>query len=137
MCDARKACRRPDCGQHPRRLLPSGLHRRRRPRLGADARLHLDNASPAACGATDDTGVTTMYLTVPEDQAVPGIALGRRSPTTGQARGHHLGSTEKASSCTFARGEGVRWQSAPRSGRSCRAPFVNTSVRFLNGLVSL
>jgi hypothetical protein len=102
--------------------------------------ISINGATPAACGTLlMDTGVTTMYLTVPEDQAAPNIRTwDGRSPTlrAGTQVTISVPTEEKAAAFyTFKLG-GEGNPLAPAHlvlvGRA-RAPFVNTSVRFLNG----
>jgi len=102
--------------------------------------ISINGATPAACGSLlMDTGVTTMYLTVPEDQAPPGIRTrDGRSPTlrAGTQVAISIPAEENATArYTFKLGDDgnplapARLVLVDRAG----APFVNTSVRFLNG----
>jgi len=102
--------------------------------------ISVNGASPAACGSLlMDTGVTSMYLTVPETQApadirtindvgptlVPGTKLTISIPAQDSPQALY----------SFAVGDDLN-PLAPRKlnlvDRS-RPPFVNTSVSFLNG----
>jgi hypothetical protein len=102
--------------------------------------ISVNGASPAACGSLlMDTGVTAMYLTVPETQApadirtindvgptlVPGTKLTISIPAQDSPQALY----------SFAVGDDLN-PLAPRKlnlvDRS-RPPFVNTSVSFLNG----
>jgi hypothetical protein len=102
--------------------------------------ISINGATPAACGTLlMDTGVTTMYLTVPEDQAAPDIRTwDGRSPTlrAGTQVTISVPTEEKAAAFyTFKLG-GEGNPLAPAHlvlVGGARAPFVNTSVRFLNG----
>lgn len=107
---------------------------------GAPACISVNGAKPAACGSLlMDTGVTAMYLTVPESQApaelrtfnnvgptlVAGTKLTISIPAEDSPRAVY----------TFTVGDDLN-PLAPRKlnlvGGS-RPPFVNTSLRFLNG----
>lgn len=102
--------------------------------------ISINGAMPAACGSLlMDTGVTTMYLTVPDDQSPPDIRTrDGRSPTlrTGTQVAISVPAEENATArYSFKLGDEGN-PLAPAHlvlvGRA-RAPFVNTSVRFLNG----
>jgi hypothetical protein len=102
--------------------------------------ISINGATPAACGSLlMDTGVTTMYLSVPDDQAAADIRTrDGGSPTlrAGTQVTIAVPAAEKATAgYTFKLGDDGN-PLAPAHlvlvGRA-RAPFVNTSVRFLNG----
>jgi hypothetical protein len=102
--------------------------------------ISINGAKPAACGSLlMDTGVTAMYLTVPESQApadirsvngvgptlVPGTKLTISIPAQDSPQALY----------NFAVGDGLN-PLAPRKlnlVERSRPPFVNTSVSFLNG----
>jgi hypothetical protein len=102
--------------------------------------ISVNDATPAACGSLlMDTGVTAMYLTVPESQApadirtvngvgptlVAGTKLTISIPAQGAAQALYA----------FTVGDDLN-PLAPRKlnlVERSRTPFVNTSVRFLNG----
>jgi hypothetical protein len=100
----------------------------------------VNGATPAACGSLlMDTGVTTMYLTVPDDQAPPDSRTrDGRSPTlrAGTQVAILIPAEENATArYTFKLGDDGN-PLAPAHlvlVDRARAPFVNTSVRFLNG----
>ena len=107
---------------------------------GISACISVNGAAPAACGSMlMDTGVTTMYLTLPEDQAAiavrpdgvraftlaPGTSLTISAPSAEAPQMHY----------TFTVNDALN-PLAPRRLvliRGGRAPFVNTSLRLLNG----
>ncbi len=101
--------------------------------------ISVDGTRPAACGALlMDTGVNTMFLTVPDDQAPLRIRVGKR-PTT-LRRGTTLQffiPNETAPQANYSLKVGD--QPNPMAPRRLyfipreRPPFVNTSVFFLNG----
>lgn len=99
----------------------------------------VNGAAPAACGSLlMDTGVTAMYLAVPERQAPADIRTAGREPTleAGTKLTISIPTQDAAQALhAFAVGDD-RNPLAPRTlnliERS-RPPFVNTSVRFLNG----
>jgi hypothetical protein len=102
--------------------------------------ISVNGAKPAACGSLlMDTGVTAMYLTVPDNQApadirtvdgvgptlVPGTKLTISIPAEQAPQALY----------SFAVGDGLN-PLAPRKlnlVERSRPPFVNTSVSFLNG----
>ena len=102
--------------------------------------ISINDAKPAACGSLlMDTGVTSMYLTVPASEAEPGIRTIRGGAAT-LAAGMKLkisipGEESPQAFYIFTVGD----QSNPLAPARldlvdrARAPFVNTSVRFLNG----
>jgi len=100
----------------------------------------INDATPAACGSLlMDTGVTTMYMTVPDDQAPPDSRTrDGRSPTlrAGTQVAILIPAEENATArYTFKLGDDGN-SLAPAHlvlVDRARAPFVNTSVRFLNG----
>jgi hypothetical protein len=102
--------------------------------------ISVNGAKPAACGSLlMDTGVTVMYLTVPESQApadirtvrglgptlVAGTKLTISIPAEGSPQALY----------TFAVGDDLNPLAPGRLNlvERSRPPFVNTSVRFLNG----
>jgi hypothetical protein len=102
--------------------------------------ISVNGAKPAACGSLlMDTGVTTMYLTVPESQASADVVT-----TTGRATTLVKGTNLTISIptdvfpqalYTFTLGDDAN-PLAPtylNLVSRTRAPFVNTSVHFLNG----
>jgi hypothetical protein len=95
--------------------------------------ISINGRKPAACGSMlVDTGVTTMYLTVPAAQAAPG----QRGLPPGTEVTVSLGAATSATPLyTFRTGDAVSGM-APK-GVTLRVaaakPFVNTSVNFLNG----
>jgi hypothetical protein len=107
---------------------------------GTPACISVNGANPAACGSLlMDTGVTTMYLTVPETQA-PANLLTESGRAMTLAMGTNLvisiptGDSPQAL-YTFTLGDDAN-PLAPASlilVSRTRAPFVNTSVHFLNG----
>jgi hypothetical protein len=94
------------------------------------------NENEPACGVMlMDTGVTTMYLTVPEDR-LTGLHTANVALTTGTRLTisiPHIG--DAAAKYTFAVGDTMNAMRPLNLVlvRRARAPFVNTSVRFLNG----
>jgi hypothetical protein len=100
----------------------------------------VNGATPAACGTVlVDTGVTTMYLTVPESQAPDAIVVpnGRGVTLTDGTKVAISIPTADApqASYQFAVGDRIN-PLAPQNlvlVSRTRAPFVNTSLRFLNG----
>jgi len=107
---------------------------------GAPACISVNDAKPAACGSLlMDTGVTAMYLTVPESQAPAELRTFNNVGPTLVAGTKLTISIPAADSpqalYTFAVGDEAN-PLAPRKlnlvGGS-RPPFVNTSLRFLNG----
>ena len=107
---------------------------------GTPACISVNGAKPAACGSLlMDTGVTTMYLTVPASQASADLVIG-----TGRARTLVNGTTLMISIpsdhspqalYTFMLGDKAN-SLAPAYltfVSRTRAPFVNTSLHFLNG----
>jgi hypothetical protein len=107
---------------------------------GTPACISINGAKPAACGSLlMDTGVTAMYLTVPERQASTDIVTVRGRATT-LVDGTNLMISIPAEDSpralyTFTLGDDAN-PLAPAHlilvSRE-RAPFVNTSLRFLNG----
>jgi hypothetical protein len=102
--------------------------------------ISINGATPAACGTLlMDTGVTTMYLTVPDDQAPPDIRTrDGRSPTLRSGTQVAISvPTEENVTARYAfklGGDGNPLAPAQLIlVNRARAPFVNTSVRFLNG----
>jgi len=107
---------------------------------GAPACISVNGAKPAACGSLlMDTGATAMYLTVPESQAPAELrTFNNVGPTL--VAGTKLTISIPAEDSpqalyTFTVGDDLN-PLAPRKlnlvGGS-RPPFVNTSLRFLNG----
>jgi hypothetical protein len=107
---------------------------------GTPACMSVNGAKPAACGSLlMDTGVTAMYLTVPESQAPAELrTFNNVGPTL--VAGTKLTISIPAEDppqalYTFTVGDDLN-PLAPRKlnlvGGS-RPPFVNTSLRFLNG----
>jgi len=102
--------------------------------------ISINGMTPAACGSLlMDTGVTTMYMTVPDDQAPPDSRTrDGRSPTlrVGTQVTISVPGEEKATArYTFKLGDDGN-ALAPAHlvlVDRARAPFVNTSVRLLNG----
>jgi hypothetical protein len=107
---------------------------------GTPVCISVNGAQPAACGSLlMDTGVTTMYLTVPESQASADIVTVRGRATT-LVDGTNLMISIPAEDSpralyTFTVGDDAN-PLAPANlnlvSRN-RAPFVNTSLHFLNG----
>jgi hypothetical protein len=100
----------------------------------------VNGATPAACGTIlVDTGVTTMYLTVPESQATDAISVPNGRGVT-LVEGTKLtisipSANAPRASYAFAVGDRLN-PLAPENlilVSRTRAPFVNTSLRFLNG----
>lgn len=106
--------------------------------------LALDGRAPAACGSLlMDTGVTTMFLTLPDAQTAGLATLDPRGATVladGVALAVSPGEGQGAPAYGFTVGdradpvvpERVILVGAGRMGRNPRAPFVNTTVRALN-----
>lgn len=99
------------------------------------------NNGKAACGEMlVDTGITTMFLTVPEDQAARALRRGRNRSIT-LAAGSKVtiaaGTADAAQvSYTFAAGDRRNPMAPDRITfirRSGGPAFVNTGVHFLNG----
>jgi hypothetical protein len=102
--------------------------------------ISVNDAKPAACGTLlMDTGVTTMYLTVPDGQAPADIRTsnGRSSTFVMGTKVAIAVPAEDSPQALYAftLGDGAN-PLAPAAldlvGRT-RAPFVNTSLGFLNG----
>ena len=102
--------------------------------------ISINGAKPAACGTVlIDTGVTAMYLTVPESQASADIRIvkGRRATLVEGTKVMISIPAEDSPQAlyTFTLGDNLN-PLAPAYlnlvGRN-RAPFVNTSLHFLNG----
>jgi hypothetical protein len=100
----------------------------------------INDAKPAACGSLlMDTGVTAMYLTVPESQAPAELrTFNNVGPTL--VAGTKLTISIPAEDSlqalyTFTVGDDLNPLAPRRLNLVDRAPtpFVNTSVRFLNG----
>ena len=109
-----------------------GLH----PLLGAAL---ATQASTAWNFVLIDTGVTTMYLTVPESQAAADIRIGKGRAATlvdGTKVMISIPAEDSPQALyTFVLGDGIN-PLAPAQLTlvdRTRPPFVNTSVRFLNG----
>ena len=108
---------------------------------GTPACISVNGAKPAACGSLlMDTGVTTMYLTVPESQASPNIVTTTPSRATTLVKGTNLTisiPTEDSPQALymFTVGDGANPLAPSHLDlvSRTRAPFVNTSVHFLNG----
>jgi hypothetical protein len=109
----------------------------------APACITVDGKAPAACGSLlMDTGVTTMYLTVPDDQVPAEARTWDNGSATLRPDTQVTISIPDVSSTramyTFAVGDEAnplapeRIVLVGRAGTD-RAPFVNTGVRFLNG----
>ena len=100
----------------------------------------VNGATPAACGTLlMDTGVTAMYLTVPDSQAPDAILTSTgRSPTLVDGTKLTISiPTEAAPQALYGiTVGGARNPLAPARlilVSRLRPPFVNTSVHFLNG----
>jgi hypothetical protein len=102
--------------------------------------ISVNRAKPAACGSLlMDTGVTAMYLTVPESQAPADLVTGSGRATT-LVKGANLMISIPTEGLpralySFTVGEDAN-PLAPASltlVSRTRAPFVNTSLHFLNG----
>ena len=102
--------------------------------------ISVNGAMPAVCGSLlMDTGVTAMYLTVPESQAPADVRTvngARPTLVAGTTLTISIPADDSPQALyTFTVGDGFN-PLAPRNinlvDRS-RQPFVNTSVRFLNG----
>jgi hypothetical protein len=102
--------------------------------------ISINGATPAACGSLlMDTGVTAMYLTVPERQASADtrtIEGGRPTLVAGTKVTISIPAEDSPQALySFTVGDDIN----PLTPRGLhlvgltRAPFVNTSVRFLNG----
>jgi hypothetical protein len=107
---------------------------------GTPACISINGAKPAACGRLlMDTGVTTMYLTVPDSQASADLVTARGRATT-LVKGTNVMisiPTEHSPQAhySFTVGDNAN-PLAPGSltlVSRTRAPFVNTSLHFLNG----
>lgn len=101
--------------------------------------LALDNRAPAACGALLlDTGVATMFLTLPPAQTEGLETLdprGARVLADGVAVSIRAGTDPAAPGYTFTvgdRDDAVVPERVILVGRGQRPPFVNTTVRALN-----
>jgi len=102
--------------------------------------ISVNGATPAACGSVlIDTGVTTMYLTVPESQTAADIRIGKGRAATlvdGTKVMISIPAEDSPQALyTFVLGDGIN-PLAPAQLTlvdRTRPPFVNTSVRFLNG----
>jgi len=100
----------------------------------------VNRAKPAACGSLlMDTGVTTMYLTVPDSQAPADLVTGSGRDMTLVNGTNLMISTPTEDSpqalYSFTVGDNAN-PLAPASltlVSRTRAPFVNTSLHFLNG----
>ena len=108
---------------------------------GIPACITVNGATPAACGSMlMDTGVTAMYLTLPDGQSTaaairpddgraatlaPGTSLTISAPSAEAPQARY----------TFTVGDAHNPLSPTRLilVRGHRAPFVNTGLRFLNG----
>jgi hypothetical protein len=102
--------------------------------------ISVNGATPAACGTLlMDTGVSAMYLTVPESQAPAAITTTNgRSPTLVDGTKVAISIPSEASPqalYSFALGQGGNPLAPERLHlvSRVRPPFVNTSVHFLNG----
>ena len=102
--------------------------------------ISVNGATPAACGTLlMDTGVSAMYLTVPESQAPAAITTTNgRSPTLVDGTKVAISIPSEASPralYSFTLGEGGNPLAPERLHlvSRVRPPFVNTSVHFLNG----
>jgi hypothetical protein len=100
----------------------------------------VNGATPAACGTIlVDTGVTTMYLTVPESQATDAIVVqnGRRATLVDGTRLAISIRSADSPQASYAFTLGDRLNPLAPDNlvlvSRTRAPFVNTSLRFLNG----
>ncbi|MFG1461569.1 hypothetical protein V5F77_01610 [Xanthobacter sp. DSM 24535] len=101
--------------------------------------LSLNGRAPEACGtALVDTGVSTMYLSLPPAQQqgqVTGEAAGRTSLPAGAKLSVRLGAEGAGAAYSFAVGDAanplapLKVVLVPRGART----FVNTSLRLLNG----
>jgi hypothetical protein len=102
--------------------------------------ISVNRAKPAACGSLlMDTGVTTMYLTVPESQAPADLVTGSGRAMTLVNGTNLLISTPTEGSpqalYSFTVGDNAN-PLAPASltlVSRTHAPFVNSSLHFLNG----
>lgn len=107
--------------------------------MGAPACISL-NGSPSACGTMlMDTGITSMFLTVPEQQAADALRRGRNRSLT-LAAGTRIAisaGTADAPPATYSFAVGDRGNPLTPARltfiRRDQAPFVNTGVHFLNG----
>jgi hypothetical protein len=102
--------------------------------------ISVNGATPAACGTVlVDTGVRTMYLTVPESQATDAILLqyGRRATLVDGTKLAISIPTADAPQASYQFTVGDRLNPLAPDNlilvSRTRAPFVNTSLRFLNG----
>jgi hypothetical protein len=102
--------------------------------------ISVNGAKPAACGSVlIDTGVRVMYLTVPGSQAAADIRVPERGGAS-LAEGTKLTISIPAEESpqalyTFVVGDGLNPLAPARLilVGGPRPPFVNTSLRFLNG----
>jgi hypothetical protein len=108
--------------------------------LQAPACISVNDGKPAACGAMlVDTGITTMFLTVPEQAASGAVKRGRNRSLTLAAGTRLTISTASAdapqATYSFAVGAGRNPLAPDRITfiRRSGTPFVNTGVHFLNG----
>jgi len=99
--------------------------------------ISVNGIKPAACGnALIDTGVTTMYLTVPESQAAADIEGSSARLVEGTKITIAIPTEESPQAMyTFALGDHLNPLAPARLTlvSRTRTPFVNTSLRFLNG----
>ena len=102
--------------------------------------ISVNDVTPAACGTLlMDTGVSAMYLTVPESQAPDAIrTTNGRSPTLVDGTRLTISVPTEASpqalySFTLGDGGNPLAPAGLHLVSRVRPPFVNTSVHFLNG----
>jgi hypothetical protein len=107
---------------------------------GTPACISVNGAQPAACGSLlMDTGVTAMYLTVPENQATSDLVIGTgRASTLLKGTSLMISIPSEHSSqalYTFTLGDDANPLTPTYLNlvSRTRAPFVNTSLHFLNG----
>jgi hypothetical protein len=108
--------------------------------LQAPACISVNDGKPAACGSMlVDTGITTMFLTVPDREASGAVKRGRGRSLTLAAGTRLAISTASAdapqATYSFAVGDGRNPLAPDRITfvRRSGTPFVNTGVHFLNG----
>lgn len=102
--------------------------------------ISVNGATPAACGSLlMDTGVSAMYLTVPDSQAPDAILTSNgRSPTLVDGTKLTIsvsseGSPQARYSFTLGESGNPLAPAGLHLVSRVRPPFVNTSVHFLNG----
>jgi hypothetical protein len=99
--------------------------------------ISVNGTKPAACGsALIDTGVTAMYLTVPESQATAESRSGSATLVDGTKVTISIPAEDSPQAqYMFTLGDRINPLAPGQLNLvgGTRAPFVNTSVRFLNG----